>query len=197
VALSDTLASVDAEIVWNAEKYTKLIQTAIQSVASQLKGRMVVLSGGTNWHSLAAGVPKMLANRQAFPPGTLSRTSNPQRYGLAYPPDHRASFLVEILPFIGKGGLRSTIQADEFAWYAKENMPAAQTWVPEFLVPYYPQTSWRAHHPGRRQVARRDELRRPVRAGAGLGPVQPGRPGRRQAGRDHRVRLGVEAERRD
>ena len=47
------------EIVWNAERYTKLIQAGIQSLGKQFKGRMAVLSGDTDWHSLAAGVRKL------------------------------------------------------------------------------------------------------------------------------------------
>jgi uncharacterized protein (TIGR03067 family) len=39
------------------------------------------------------------------------------------------------------------VQEKKYPWYAKENLPAAEEWVPEFLVPYYPQTSWRAYHP--------------------------------------------------
>jgi uncharacterized protein (TIGR03067 family) len=147
VSQSDTLISVDISLEWRREQFVKSIQAAISSAASQLKGRMNVLSGETNWYDLSASFKKQLDAKQAFPPGTMKRNSKPERYGLPYPPDHRASFLVELLPFIGQGGLRNKIDAQKYAWYAKENLPAAQTWVPEFLVPYYPQTSWRAHSP--------------------------------------------------
>lgn len=147
VSLSDTLAQIDIEIHWNGELYTKYIETGVANAGKQLKGRMAVLSGETTWHTLALSLKKVIEARQAFPAGTLPRNSTPERYGLPYPPDHRASFLVELLPFIGHGGLRSTIQEKKYAWYAKENLPAAQTWVPEFLVPYYPQSAWRAHSP--------------------------------------------------
>lgn len=147
VALSDSVATVNFNITWNADRYAKVVQSAIAELGEQLRGRMGVLSGETDYHTLAASFKKILQTRQAFPNGTLPRTSSPERYGLPYPPDQRASFLVELLPFIGQGGLRGRIDDKKYAWYAKENLPAAQKWVPEFLVPYYPQSSWRASHP--------------------------------------------------
>ena len=55
--------------------------------------------------------------------------------------------MVNLLPHLGRGALRQSIQDQKFSWYAKENDLAATTWVPEFLVPYYPQSSWRASSP--------------------------------------------------
>ncbi len=108
---------------------------------------MAVLSGETNWHNLSSAFVKITNAKKPFPRGTAERDPRPERFGMPYPPEQRASFFVELLPFIGKGGLRNKIQEKKYAWYAKENLPAAQEWVPEFLVPYYPQNSWRAFHP--------------------------------------------------
>jgi prepilin-type processing-associated H-X9-DG protein len=66
---------------------------------------------------------------------------------IAYPPEQRTSFLADLLPYIGRGGLRAQIQDRKYPWYAKENLPAAETWVAEFLIPTYPPTTWRATHP--------------------------------------------------
>ncbi|MGL4419710.1 MAG: DUF1559 domain-containing protein, partial [Gemmataceae bacterium] len=144
---NDVLVSVDGVIYWNNDRYSKLIVPAIVNVAKQLQGRMQVLSGDTTWHQLANAAQKLIKDRKQFPAGTIARESRPERYGLPYPPDQRMSLFVELLPYIGKGPLRSIIQDKKHAWYAKENIAAAQTWVPEFLVPYYPQSSWRANHP--------------------------------------------------
>ena len=112
-----------------------------------MKGRMSVLSGATTWHNLASTIPAMATDKKMFPVGALPRDSRPERYGLPYSPDHRVSFMVNLLPHLGRGALRQSIQDQKFSWYAKENDLAATTWVPEFLVPYYPQSSWRASSP--------------------------------------------------
>lgn len=147
VSLVDKATILNLEILWNEERYKKTILPLIVTAANQLKGRMSVLSGETTWHNLAAAFPKMKSGNKPFPRGTMEREIKSERYGLAFPPEQRVSFLAELLPFIGRGGLRNTIQDKKFPWYAKENVAAAESWVPEFLVPYYPQTSWRASHP--------------------------------------------------
>ena len=109
---------------------------------------MAVLTGEIDQHALAAAVvgastgPR--SRSRAAPWSGNSATSGT---GLPPPPDQRVSFLAELLPFIGKAGLRTQINEEKHAWFDKENLPAAEAWVPEFLVPYYPQDSWRATHP--------------------------------------------------
>jgi uncharacterized protein (TIGR03067 family)/predicted Zn finger-like uncharacterized protein len=147
VSLEDKATILALEILWNEDRYKRTIFPAIVSAATQMKGRMAVLSGETTWHSLASRFPSVLNDKKAFPRGTIERELKADRYGLAFPPEQRVSFLADLLPFLGKGGLRSTIKGDKLPWYAKENLTAAESWIPEFLVPYYPQTSWRAYHP--------------------------------------------------
>ena len=148
VSLSDKATILGMEILWNEERYKRTILPLIVTLGNQLKGRMAVLSGETTWHSLAAAFPKLkAAGNKPFPRGTLEREVVAERFGMPFPPEQRVSFLADLLPFLGKGGLRSTIQEKKYPWYAKENLAAAESWVPEFLVPYYPQTAWRASHP--------------------------------------------------
>jgi uncharacterized protein (TIGR03067 family) len=147
IAISDKAVNVQYDLLWNQEKYTKNVYALIQGVANQLKGRMAVLSGETTWHDLAAAIPKIVTAKKPFPRGTAERDARPERFGQPYPPEQRASFFVDLLPFLGKSGLRNKVQEKKYAWYDKENLPAAQEWVPEFLVAYYPQTSWRAFNP--------------------------------------------------
>ena len=147
ITVTDTLAVIDLDILWKEALYNDTIQPAVVVGSSHMKGRMSVLSGATTWHSLADAIPAMATDKKTYPVGTLPRDSRPERYGLPYSPDHRVSFMVDLLPFIGKGALRQSIQDKKFPWYSKENEAAATTWVPEFLVPYYPQSSWRATSP--------------------------------------------------
>lgn len=147
ISLTDRVVTMAIDLNWNEDKYANEVLGRIVRTSNQMKGRMTVLSGETDWSSLAMVVPKLQRDKRPFPNGTLPRDPKEERYRLPYPPEQRVSFMAELLPFIGKAGLRSRIQDKKFAWYAKENLPAAEAWVPEFLVPYYPQDSWRATNP--------------------------------------------------
>ncbi len=147
IDVADTFVSVEMEIYWSADAFSKIVQPGVASGAAQLKGRMAVLSGATKQHDLAGPMKKLLDEKQMVPPTTMARAANIERYGLPYPPDHRVSFMADLLPFLGRGGLRQSIQEKRLPWYAKEHEAAGTTWVSEFLVPHYPQASWRATHP--------------------------------------------------
>lgn len=144
---SDRSVTITIQIGWTDEKFYKEVNPRVLRIAGQLKGRMAVLSGETDYYSLASVATTLKGRQTAFPRGTLERDVVEQRYRLAYPPEQRVSFFAELLPFLGKGNLRAQIQEKKHPWYAAENLSAAETWVPEFLVPYYPQDSWRATHP--------------------------------------------------
>jgi len=92
-----------------------------------------------------------LEQRKEFPRGTHTRPGNAQRFGLAYPPSSRVSLFADLLPYMGRGGLEKSLTKN-VAWYDEKNLPApgndrAGAWVPELLVPDYPQTAWRATSP--------------------------------------------------
>lgn len=143
---SDRTVNVSLEIFWDEEKYDDNVYPKVVQTAAQFKGKMAVLSGERDWQALAPAVGQM-ATKTEFPKGTLQRQSNQTRMRLPYPPDQKVGFLAELLPYIGRGGLRAQIQDRTHAWYDDENQLAADTWVPEFLVPSYPPNAWRASHP--------------------------------------------------
>jgi hypothetical protein len=146
LGLADRVVTIAISIHWKEDVFYKEVNPRVQRLAGQLKGRMSVLSGENDWFSLAEGTKRMLSQNQPFPRGTAERNVVEQRYRLPYPPETRVSFLAELLPFLGKRELRAQID-DKKEWYDKDNRAAAEAWVPEFLVPYYPQTSWRATSP--------------------------------------------------
>ena len=147
ISLVDRLLTISGTIKWPEEKYRTQIAPQITRVSSMMKGRMSVLTGEIEWHRLAAVSAKLQDGKKPYPRGTLDREASDTRYRLAYPPEQRCSFFVDLLPYIGQGPLRNQIQDKKFPWYAKENINAGEAWVPEFLVPYYPQETWRATHP--------------------------------------------------
>ena len=145
VDIADTVVTISATINWSEEKYAAEVLARINRMGSQVKGRMAVLSGEVDfWQYLGMATPKV--DKKGFPRGTIEREMREERYRLPFPPEQRVSFMAELLPYIGRNNVRVRIQDKRLPWYAKENLPAAETWVPEFLVPYYPQDSWRAHH---------------------------------------------------
>jgi len=152
IDVSDRILVIDIAMKWQEDKFNTYLQPQIARISGMLKGRMSVLTGEIEWHRLAAVSNKLQTNKKIYPRGTLEREASDARYRLPYPPEHRVSFFVDLLPYIGQGPLRSQIQDKKLPWYAKENLGPAEAWIPEFLVPYYPQETWRASNglaPGR------------------------------------------------
>ena len=147
INLADRLLTISATMKWPEDKFKSFLAPQITRLSSMMKGRMSVLTGDIEWHRLANVSNKLQDGKKAYPRGTLDREAGDTRYRLPFPPEQRCSFFVDLLPYIGQGPLRNQIQDKKFPWYAKENINAGETWIPEFLVPYYPQETWRASHP--------------------------------------------------
>ncbi len=144
---TDKVVTVSADMDWPEDKFTSVLMPRVVRTGGQVRGRIAVQSGEADWHSLAAAAVKLGKEKKPFPRGTVNRETKEERYRMPYPPEQRVSFLADLLPYLGRAGLRSQIQ-DKKVWWGKENLPTAETWVPEFLVPYYPQDAWRVEsHP--------------------------------------------------
>ncbi|MBN9122544.1 MAG: DUF1559 domain-containing protein [Planctomycetes bacterium] len=148
----DTDLLIGIDLTWDETIYRTKIAPRLVSVTNQIKGKMAVFSSDFSWHALAAAGPKAAEGPGGmFPRGTADRKGNADRYGLAYPPSSRVSLFADLLPYLGRGGLEKSLRKD-LAWYDPHNLPApgndrAGAWVPELLVPDYPQSAWRATSP--------------------------------------------------
>jgi hypothetical protein len=145
--LTDQIISLKIELHWSDETYRTVLAPKMFTYVATLKGKMAVYASDIPYHSLSVVVPRMVQQQKQFPRGTADRKlGDTSRMGLKYPPDTRVSLFAEFLPFMGRGTLFGTIDKDS-AWFDERNLPAAEAWVPEFLVPSYPQSSWRATSP--------------------------------------------------
>jgi hypothetical protein len=114
---------------------------------NQIRGKAAVFAGNHTWHGLAQAVKRYVEHNKKFPSGTVERNADDQsRVGLPYPPITRLSFFVELLPYLGRGAVGPGINP-RLAWFDDKNVATTGAWVPELLVSYYPQTSWRAFSP--------------------------------------------------
>ncbi|MCE9564195.1 MAG: DUF1559 domain-containing protein [Planctomycetes bacterium] len=151
LSMTDRNVTLAWDLNWTAETYRLKIEPRLVGTLNTLKGKMAVFASDLSYYGLIAAVPKMTAppNGQ-FPRGTAYRKMvDADRRGLAYPPETRVSLFAEMLPFLGREGLHRSINKDA-AWYAFDakdnirNLEAGEAWVPELLVPTYPQSAWRA-----------------------------------------------------
>ena len=166
LGMIDTQLLVAIDVTWAEDVNRTVVAPRMMGVANQIKGKMAIFSSEFSWHAAAAAGPKALADpdRKAVPRGTADRKSTSDRYGLEYPPVQRTSLFVDLLPYLGRGDLARRVDTKK-AWYAFErnapdprtpdkpgrilvdNLAPAGEWVPELLVPYYPQAAWRATSP--------------------------------------------------
>jgi hypothetical protein len=145
--VSDHDITIAVKLNWSDDTYRRLIAPRVLGFINTVKGKMAVFASDLSYHALSAAVPRMTAATKQFPRGTADRKlTDANRMGLKYPPQSRVSFFAELLPYIDRGALAVMIDKD-LAWYDEKNLAAAESWVPELLVPLYPQPAWRATSP--------------------------------------------------
>lgn len=143
--LTDQVVTLSVEMAWTDEVYGRLLAPRLFGYVNQLKGKAAVFAGNYTWHGLARAVTKYVERTKAFPSGSAPRPpTDATRLGMAYPPVQRVSFFAALLPDLGRGGIGQGV-TPTLAWYDPKNVTATESWVPELLVPYYPQAAWRAH----------------------------------------------------
>ena len=147
LGLVDRIITVKISIHWTDEVYSRLLAPHMYNYASTIKGKMGIYSSELSYQGLATAVPKMTGTIKQFPKGTFDREiTDSTRRNLKYPPETRVSFYAELLPFMGRDVLANGIHR-ELAWFDERNLTAAEAWIPELLVPAYPQSAWRAGSP--------------------------------------------------
>ena len=143
----DNQLLIAIDLSWTDSIYRTAVAPRLVSIANQIKGKMAVYAADFSWHAVAIAGPNALKANGAFPRGTFERPkTDPNRLGLDYPPVQRVSLFADLLPFMGHGPLAARVNKN-YAWYDERNLPAGGAWVPELLVPYYPQSAWRANSP--------------------------------------------------
>jgi hypothetical protein len=147
LAISDADILLSFDLRWSDETYRQLIAPPLFATLNATKGKMAVYAAEVPMQGLSEMVQRMVAQRKAFPAGTvLPRTSEASRYGLTRPPRSRVSFFYELLPLLGHNEIASQIDP-QLPWYDEKNLSAAEAWLPQALCPWYPPNDWRASSP--------------------------------------------------
>ena len=142
LGLDGKVIALAVDLRWSKANY-ETINPVVLKIINGLKARIIMHTSNVPFQGLSAAIKKHVAEKGGFPRGTAERPKDdPARRGMAYPPSTRVSFYPELLPYLNRDyHLSINPQA---AWYDPENLPAAEAWVPEFLAPSYPSSSWRA-----------------------------------------------------
>jgi len=147
LALSDADIILSFDLRWSDETYRQLIAPPLFSFFGATKGKMAVFAAEVPMQGLSEMVQRMVAQRKAFPAGTvLPGTSEASRYGLNRPPRARVSFFYELLPLLGHNEIATQIDP-RLPWYDEKNLSGAEAWLPQALCPWYPSQEWRASSP--------------------------------------------------
>lgn len=147
LSVTDRDVTIGVVLNWSDDVYRRLIAPRMIGFMNTVKGKMAVYASELSYYALSRAVPRMTAATKAFPRGASERKlTDSSRMGVKYKPETRVSFFAELLPYMDRGSLAVGIDRD-LAWFDEANLPIAESWVPELLVPFYPQSSWRALSP--------------------------------------------------
>lgn len=147
---NSSLLIIDLDLDWK-EVYQTNIAPPIRTGIQIEKGKAMMASGLSNWHSLAHAVKKMKEEGErkggTLPQGALPRQTDPDRFNMAFPPDQRLSWLVEMLPYLGYDQFYREIDKSQGWNYEsaeRSNRRVAGRLIAEFLNPTSPSSSWKA-----------------------------------------------------
>jgi hypothetical protein len=146
---TDNVITLSVDLNWTDDAYRRSVHPGIVGVVNMVKGKMAVFAGSETWHALAAAVREYAKQHKGFPRGTFNRATGSKEgriLNMAAPPAQRVSFFTELLPYLGRADIKHRIDPRK-AWFDESNAEAGEWWVPELLVPYYPQSAWRAVTP--------------------------------------------------
>ena len=147
LSLTDRDITITIDLNWSDDTYRRIIAPRMIGFMNTVKGKMAVYASDLSYHALSRAVPRMTAATKEFPRGTADRKlTDSARMGVRYKPETRVSFFAELMPYMDRAALAVGIDRD-LAWFDEANLLAAESWVPELLVPLYPQSAWRATSP--------------------------------------------------
>jgi hypothetical protein len=139
-----TISLIDSEV------NSRLVNGKIRQLVLQRKGYLDMAGGQPRVHELGDAARRYVeSHQQEFPRGTLKREIPTTRAGRPYEPKQRISWLAELLPYLGpeQSYLYRGIDHNK-SWNDPENLGAAVTLVPQFLMPNYPAKTWWVRYPG-------------------------------------------------
>jgi hypothetical protein len=144
---SPTTVLLTCDITLNDAAYDKVAGQARAELLKEKAQRE--MTGRSRVHELARALRDYVAAKQAFPRGTLDRPTSIDRAGLAWRPDQRISWMLEILPFLGGGELTGVLKQIDprKSWQEDENASVAQMLIPQFVAHDYPPSTWWGPYP--------------------------------------------------
>jgi hypothetical protein len=123
------------------DQLTDQLYDEMRTQTAKLKGVSDMVVGGPKWHLVASGGKDGFQKAGQFPQGALPRTISESRMGRPYKPNDRLSWMVELLPHIGRADVYRDFVLEQ-SWRTDTNLTPASVWVTEFLNPFYPRSTW-------------------------------------------------------
>jgi hypothetical protein len=146
---SGKLILVNFDLEVNSATDQKL-RNSIESQVIQVKGMLDVQTmTQPRWHELANTANSLRAAGKVIKPNLISGEGQVAFGGTSFisrPPAQRVSWMAELLPFLGKDDLFRNIDPKQ-PWRSENNLKVGGNWIPQFINPQYPRSSWQAHLP--------------------------------------------------
>lgn len=136
--------TLDAEITSDTDRK---IRQQVENQVIRLRGMTDVAANPLpRWHELArTALTARNQNRVLRGTHALAEDASGKLF-LSRGPNQRVSWMVDLLPMLGKSEIYNEIDP-KLPWRDEKNLRAGANWVPEFLNPQYPRDKWQARLP--------------------------------------------------
>jgi hypothetical protein len=135
--------AIDAEV--NSETDAKIRQEIEQQVLRMKGSNDVAAMTSPRWQELA-DTAIQIANQKRPLKGAYPLGDNSGSVFVTRPPNQRLSWMIDLLPYLGKADIAGQIDTKK-GWRDEPNVHAGTNWIPQFLNPMYPRSSWQAQVP--------------------------------------------------
>jgi hypothetical protein len=127
------------------------IRRVVENQVTRLKGMTDVLAmTQPRWHELAATINSLRTQKKvlrgSYPISGEGQLSVGGASFVSRTPNQRVGWMVDLLPFLGRQDVFEQIHLDK-PWREDSNLRAGSNWIPQFVNPMYPRTSWQVRLP--------------------------------------------------
>lgn len=134
----------DAELLPETDQK---IRRHVEQISMRLRGTTEVAAMlKPRWHQLAQTAVQIRGQQRILQGTFPTEDTQSGAIFVRRPPHTRVGWMVELLPFLGRAEIRGAIDVKK-PWRDEQNLAAGTNWVPEFLIPAYPRSSWVARLP--------------------------------------------------
>jgi hypothetical protein len=146
LSLKGSVISIGIDVPTDQKLYETLVEWLRPHLARP-ENELEMMAAHPEQHQLALALHQFGDDHRQFPQGTARRPPSPARANRPWHPDQRVSWMAELLPYLGYDATYAQVKPQK-SWRDPDNVSASVTFIPPFVAPDTPRSTWFIQYPG-------------------------------------------------